>query len=323
MLDLARIDSGQLRLKPAPVDLPALLAQIAESHRLAAEARGLQLQLVLAPNLPGRAKLDALRLRQLLSNLIGNAIKYTPTGVVTVSASLDADGAPVAGGAVNLPGGRAGLRLMIQDTGVGIPPERQKTLFEPFGQAPVGLPAGERSHGLGLAICKRLVHAMRGEITLGSMTDVGTEVVVRLPLPALDVPAPGEAGVLPLRRGPVLLVDDDDVSRALMAEMLRGAGHAVLEAAGAEPALACWQQHDLAAVISDRHMPGGDDGPALLARIQADAQARGRTVPACVLCTGSPDEPAEASLDAVLAKPVRPQDLHATLAAIGVLPAGA
>jgi len=158
VLDLARIDSGQLRLKPAPVDLPALLAQIAESHRLAAEARGLQLQLVLAPNLPGRAKLDALRLRQLLSNLIGNAIKYTPTGVVTVSASLDADGAPVAGGAVNLPGGRAGLRLMIQDTGVGIPPERHKILFEPFGQAPVGLPAGERSHGLGLAICKRLVH---------------------------------------------------------------------------------------------------------------------------------------------------------------------
>ncbi|OYU98379.1 MAG: hypothetical protein CFE45_16695 [Burkholderiales bacterium PBB5] len=126
---------------------------------------------------------------------------------------------------------------------------------------------------------------------------------------------------MPLRQGPVLLVDDDDVSRALMAEVLRGAGHTVLEATGADPAMACWQQHDLAAVISDRHMPGGDDGPALLARIQADARAHGRAVPACVLCTGSPDEQSAAGLDAVLTKPVRPQDLHATLAALGVLPA--
>ena len=322
VLDLARIDSGQLRLTPVQVDLPALLSQVAEPHRLAAQARGLQLKLVLAPDLPSRAKLDALRLRQLLSNLVGNAIKYTPAGVVTISASLDADGAPRAVGAVNLPGDNAGLRLVIQDTGIGIPPERQKTLFEPFGQAPAGLPAGERSHGLGLAICKRLVHAMCGEITLGSMTDVGTEVVVRLPLPALDAPEPGETGALQLRQGPVLLVDDDDVSRALMAEMLRGAGHAVLQADGAEAAMACWKLNDLAVVISDRYMPGGDDGPALLAMIQADALAQGRAVPACVLCTGSPDEPAQASLDAVLAKPVRPQDLHATLAAIGVHPLG-
>jgi two-component system sensor histidine kinase EvgS len=316
VLDLARIDSGQLRLAPRPVDLPALLTQISEPHRLAAEARGLQFTLALAPDLPARAQLDALRLRQLLSNLIGNAIKYTPQGGVTVRATLDAQGAPLLAGPVNSPAASAGLRLVVQDTGIGIPPERQETLFEPFGHAPASLPLGERSHGLGLAICKRLVQAMRGEITLGSVADVGTEVVVRLPLPAPGVPEP-----LTVRQGPLLLVDDDEVSRALMAEVLRGAGHVVLEAAGAEAALACWQQHALAAVISDRHMPGGDDGPVLLAKIQADARAQGRPLPACLLCTGSPDEPSEATLDAVLSKPVRPQDLHAALAAAGVLPA--
>ena len=280
VLDLAHYESGRLTLQPASVALAPLLQQIVEPHRLAAQARGLVLQLQLSPALPAQASLDALRLRQLLANLVGNAVKYTPAGQVLVSAVLDGEtAASAADGAT--PVGNGWLRLTVQDTGVGIAPERQPLLFTPFSsaQALAGLPAGERSHGLGLAICKRLAEAMQGEISLRSQPGQGTEVVVRLPLlapaataippePAAPAAADGPAGL-------VLLVDDDALSRLLLAELLRSAGYRVAEAADAAEALAQWRSQPVAAVISDRHMPG-DDGPTLLQRIADEARAAGR-----------------------------------------------
>jgi len=311
VLDLARFESGRVRLQPAPVDLPALLAQIVEQHRLAAEARGLALVLDLAPGLPAQASLDALRLRQLLANLIGNALKYTPAGTVTLRAS------PLPGPA----GG--GLELLVADTGVGIAADRQAALFEPFATlqaVPAGHPAGERSTGLGLAICKRLVQAMQGEISLASQPGAGTQVRVRLPLraaPAAEAPPPAAAPAP--RHGPVLLVDDDPVSRLLMAETLRGAGYAVLEADDATQALAWWRAQDLAAVVSDRRMPGMD-GATLLQCIADEAVASGRRAPCRLLCTGEADEAVPPAVQRVLAKPVSDAALADALAALGVRP---
>jgi PncC family amidohydrolase len=297
VLDLAHYESGRLTLHPAPVALAPLLQQIVEPHRLAAQARGLVLQLQLSPALPAQASLDALRLRQLLANLVGNAVKYTPAGQVLVSAVLD-DEAPADGAA---PVGNGWLRLTVQDTGVGIPPERQAQLFTPFGSphAATPLPAGERSHGLGLAICKRLAEAMQGEISLRSQPGQGTEVVVRLPLLAApgvaaaqaDAPGTGPSGL-------VLLVDDDALSRLLLAELLRSAGYGVLEAADADEALLQWRSQPVAAVVSDRHMPGSD-GPTLLHRIADDARSAGRPLPLRVLCTGHPGDAVALGVDAL------------------------
>ncbi|MES2718936.1 MAG: transporter substrate-binding domain-containing protein [Pseudomonadota bacterium] len=319
VLDLAHYESGRLRLQPAPVALAALLQQIVEPHRLAAQTRGLALQLQLSP---GQASLDALRLRQLLANLIGNAVKYTPTGRVLVCAAPDGDGGAPAGP------GNGWLRLTVRDTGVGIPPERQAQLFTPFGMPQSGgLAAGERSHGLGLAICKRLVQAMQGETSLASQPGQGTEVVLRLPL--LAAPAPPDdaliaaAGLLlPGRDGSVLLVDDDALSRLPLAELLRAAGYAVIEAADAEQGLALWRTQPVAAVISDRHMPG-TDGPALLQRIADEALASGRRPPCRILCTGDAGDPAALLVDAVLDKPVTLAALHRALQAGGVHPGAA
>ncbi len=322
VLDLAHYESGRLRLQPAPVALAALLQQIVEPHRLAAQARGLALQLQLSPALPGQASLDALRLRQLLANLIGNAVKYTPTGRVLVCAAPDGDGGAPAGP------GNGWLRLTVQDTGVGIPPERQAQLFTPFGMPQSGgLAAGERSHGLGLAICKRLVQAMQGEISLASQPGQGTEVVLRLPLlvaPAQvdDGPIAAAGLPLPVRDGGVLLVDDDALSRLLLAELLRAAGYAVIEAADAEQGLALWRAQPVAAVISDRHMPG-TDGPALLQRIADEALASGRRPPCRILCTGDAGDHAALLVDAVLDKPVTLAALHRALQAGGVHPGAA
>lgn len=323
VLDLAHFDSGRLVLRPEPVALPALLQQIVEPHQLAAQARGLALRLELSPALPAVASLDALRLRQLLANLVGNAVKYTPAGQVLVRVAPDSDGDGQAGTT-----GNGWLRILVQDTGTGIPAARQAQLFTPFGAGPgSSLAGGERSHGLGLAICKRLVQAMQGEISLHSQPGTGTEVLLRLPLvaPAAQLPATEGSAAPPPRPPPaggnlVLLVDDDALSRLLLAELLRAAGYGVVEAGDADQALAAWQARPVAAVISDRHMPG-IDGPSLLGRIADDARARGLPPPCRILCTGHPGDPAALGVDAVLDKPVTLAALRRVLAAGGVRPA--
>ena len=316
VLDLSRFEAGEVRLQTAPLALAPLLGQIVEQHRLAADARGLQLALQLAPGLPEQVQLDALRLRQLLANLIGNALKFTVQGGVTVLARLQPDG----------------LALTVQDTGVGIAAEQQHRLFEPFGALQRGAPAltalaaaadgTERSTGLGLAICKRLVQAMHGSIQLHSSPGVGTQVQVLLPLPPLQAGLAHETAWPQgtARHGTVLLVDDDPVSRQLMAEMLLHAGYVVLQADDALAALACWRTQALAAVISDRHMPGMD-GPTLLRQIGAEASASGRPCPRRLLCTGDTELTDAGDADRVLAKPVSLALLRSALDTLGVLPA--
>lgn len=361
LLDLARLESGRLVLHPAPVHLPTLLAQVVANHRLVADARGLNLRLQLGLDLPGPVLVDGLRLRQLLVNLIGNALKYTAQGEVVLSAgvapgpvpdgagaSADAGGAlVVAGGAVD--GAEAGagapgapppsatapaagpvqhLRLVVRDTGQGIAPERLPHLFEPFGDHHVpgraAAPA-EPSTGLGLAICKRLVEAMGGQIRLRSRPGQGTEVTLALPWPpaanlaASAAPLAGDAGTAPpVDLGPpgtVLVVDDDPVTRLLIGETLRRAGHAVDEAANATQALARCQAGGVRLVISDHHMPGGD-GLGLLQRLVREMPTAER--PLLVLCSASESPPPEAlrGIDAVLRKPVAGERLTQLVGAL-------
>ena len=339
VLDLARFEAGRVRLQPAPVALLPMLRQIGAQHRLAADARGLDFALVLQPGLPDTAVLDALRLRQLLGNLLGNAIKYTASGGVTLTVGPLA---PALAG-----DGQGWLQLSVRDTGVGISAEQQRHLFEPFGalpgSAPPGLggvvgnsvgngngnaagagagagagnPAGPaRSTGLGLAVCKRLVQAMQGEILVISQPGQGTEVRVHLPLPNA---APATPPLVTERSGAVLVVDDDALSRLLMAEMLRRAGLEVIEAEDGEQALGKARGSALAAVISDRHMPG-IDGPTLLRLIGQQAIDDGLRCPARLLCSGDvdPESGPWDGIDAVLSKPVSAAALIGLLATLGV-----
>lgn len=317
VLDLARLEAQRLVLHPAPLDLQALLQQLVENHRLSAEARGLQLTLEWDPLIPGWLLLDSLRLRQLLVNLVSNAIKYTPQGSVHLSARR-----------TRVP--EDALLLCVRDTGIGIPPDRQSALFEPFetlhhpNQAP-----SEGSTGLGLAICKRLVDAMGGRITLTSAPGRGTEVCVALPMPesALE-PSPGSSPLvvppaLPARpigtaraaEGTVLLIDDDEVSRLLMADLLHAEGWRVFEAGSLAAARQHWRTAPAALVISDRHLPDGD-GLLLLHEFGQQAQAAGRPLRR-VLCSGSlPETDVRlADIDAVLRKPVSAETLKEQLLA--------
>ena len=307
VLDLARFEAGKLVLRPVVVDLPAQLRQLVDNHRPAIASRGLRLSLRIAEDLPRHVLVDVLRLRQLLVNRIGNAIKYTPAGSVVVEIDQRV---PVNGSA-------AQLQIVVRDTGIGIAPELQRRLFEPFGSlhTPTQAPA-EGSTGLGLAICKRLAEAMGGQIHIRSAPGLGTEVRLVLPMPPIAAAPPV---VPPVRRTgpvtdrPVLLVDDDAVSRMLMAEMLRADGHTVREAGGVTEALKLSREGDIGLVISDHQMADGTGLDLLqqMARRTAVPGARTRLV----LCSGSLIELdlAAAGIDALLRKPVSAECLRETL----------
>jgi signal transduction histidine kinase/ActR/RegA family two-component response regulator len=182
VLDLSRIESGHLELNPEPVDLPALLDGVVLLFAGHAESRGLHLSLIEAPGLPARVMADGPRLRQVLVNLLGNAIKFTERGSVRLYAEPDVEGS-----------GR--LRLSVIDSGVGVPEADQQRIFEAFSQ--LGGPARSRGTGLGLNISRRLAQAMGGELSVKSAPGQGSTFTFTLspvwlaePLPC---PAPGVA----------------------------------------------------------------------------------------------------------------------------------
>ena len=173
VLDLARIGEDGLRLDARAFDIRELVAGVAALHGPPARARGLGFRAAVAPELPRLLVGDALRLRQVLFNLSGNAVKFTATGEVGIVAS------PGTGG--------RGLRLVVHDTGPGFEARQRALLFRRFGQADAGVRHGGGS-GLGLSISRALVLAMDGRITVDSAPGSGTRFVVELPLP------PAEAG---------------------------------------------------------------------------------------------------------------------------------
>ena len=148
IIDLARAEAGKLQLNPAPANLIAVLADSVDIWRSLAREKELSLDLAMAPYLPAWVTIDRVRFRQLLDNLISNAIKFTQRGGIEVRGEYRAD---------------QRLRIEVTDTGIGVPPERQAGLFEDFGQSdPHGNEPG--GAGLGLAICRRITETMGGTI---------------------------------------------------------------------------------------------------------------------------------------------------------------
>lgn len=303
VLDAARLDGAPLRLQPQDADLHELLRQVAEGAAAGAAVKGLAFELQIEPGLPVRARLDALRVRQIIVNLVSNALKYTPQGRVELRA-----------GAGPEPGR---WRLEVRDTGPGIDEARRSQLFQPF--AADARPLAEGSTGLGLVISRRLAEHMGGTLEVDSRPGQGTRALLSLPLEtAADAPPP------PHRAGPVLVCDDDPTSRLLLAHVLRSRGYAVEEAESAEAALAACRRQRVAAVITDLEMPGLG-GRGLLQALQSP-EVPGAHRPALLVCSGDtaraadPQQPAW--VDARLDKPVDLSQLLDTLARLGVRPAG-
>jgi signal transduction histidine kinase/CheY-like chemotaxis protein len=245
ILDLAGLESGKIAVESRPFDAAALLADTMESFRPQAEAKGLALTFDAAGLEPRWMESDAARIRQVLVNLVGNALKFTGQGGVHVAAR-------------RLPG--PVLALVVEDTGPGLSADDLARLFEPFVRA--GRAGRDRlgGTGLGLAICRRIVEALGGSIEAGAATSGGARFAIRLPVrdaapPA--APAPRQEAPPP-RRGHVLVVDDLATNGMVAAAHLRRAGHHVDIAASGAEALSALDSATYDIVFMDLLMPEMD-----------------------------------------------------------------
>ena len=314
VLDLTRIEAGRLELAPRPVPLRDLLREALDLVRGAAAEKRIDLVPDLAPDLPGTLLADPVRLRQILLNLLGNAVKFTPPGgAVTLEARC-------------LPEG--GLSLAVLDTGPGVPAELRENLFVEFTQARQESEAG-RGTGLGLAISAALARAMDGRLDYCPGPEGrGSRFTASLPLPAAGPAAPAPIPA-PLVLSPrdglrILVVDDAAANRRIARAMLEQDGHAVLEAADGSQALAALRagaRPDL--VLMDIGMPGLD-GYATTGLIRALPGPMGRVPVVALTAYAMPEDGAAiraAGMDGHLTKPIDRVVLRAELARL--TPAGA
>ncbi len=236
VLDLAKIEAGKVTLRPAPCALGDLLRDIAAAHAPAAAAKNLSFHLDLSPTLPAWIECDAQKLRQILDNLLGNAVKFTAGGSVTLHVS-----APAASGsqrsALN-----SQLVFAVTDTGPGISAADQPRLFHAFEQASDARPDAPGA-GLGLAISRTLAERLGGTLTLTSRLGAGSTFVFSLAVPTLTPPAaayPADRGIAGYEgeRRRVLIVDDHEVNRRLLVDLLTPLGFECREFASPQIALA-------------------------------------------------------------------------------------
>jgi PAS domain S-box-containing protein len=300
ILDLARLEAGKVEIRPEPTSPGELIRGCVELFAPSASAKGLVLAVRLDPALPGWALLDRVRVRQVLGNLVANALKFTAQGEVAVTAQVRASEA-----------GPPSLEVTVRDTGIGIPAEKLGGLFQPFTQADSTTYARFGGTGLGLAICKTLVGLMGGAIGVASTAGRGSRFWFQLPLAEARAPAAAPALPAPAaeaaRRARVLLVDDTRLNRLLGSAILEQAGHAVVAVADGAEAVAAVRAGGFDFVVMDVQMPVLD-GLEATRRIRRLPGAVGR-VP-ILGCTANvlPEQRQaclEAGMDGVVVKPLR------------------
>ncbi len=304
ILDFSKIEAHKLELSDEPFDLDEVIDGVADLVAPQAQKKGLELAIEPVPGLPRRWRGDAGRLRQVLLNLAGNAVKFTLRGEVLIRAELEADGR---------------LCLAVRDTGIGITPENQSRLFQPFSQADSSTTRRFGGTGLGLAITKRLVDLMHGTISIASEAGRGTVIEVRLPLVRCAEP-PMPATVRPVR---ALVVDENaSARRAIVAALAGLATRGIDEASSESDAAARILSTAYDLVVLDRHLFGA----GILAALDGQERRPGGRRPAVVLA-GSlvesvNDSAAQRSVDLVLTKPVRRSGLRAAYIALGLVKSG-
>jgi PAS domain S-box-containing protein len=318
LLDVTKIEAGKLALAPVPFDLHAMLQRTVDALRPRAQEQGLRFTATLAPAVPRWLVGDPDRLRQVLVNLIGNAIKFTTHGQVEVEVDATTEGE------------RARLRFTVRDTGIGIAPERLSAIFVPFEQGDASTTRRFGGTGLGLTIADRLVRLMGGAITVDSRLGAGSTFSFEVELPITSEaprveprPAPSRP---PARRLRVLLAEDHPINQLVAAEMLRGAGHEVLVVQDGHAALAAVETARFDLVLMDVQMPGMDGWEAAAA-IRNHPEPRVRSLPIVAMTARATESDRlhslERGMDGFLTKPVQIADLQAVLATIGARPNGA
>ncbi len=309
VLDTAKLDKGAVELELADYSLLALIDELASTASAAAQAKGLALEMHYAPDLPPHLHGDALRMRQVLGNLLDNALKFTATGSVSLHAGVT--------------GGQ--LHITVRDTGIGIAPERLGAIFEPFTQADASMTRRYGGTGLGTTISKQLVELMGGSIRVDSTPGAGSCFHVLLPLApakgdpaAISAPAAGAPCALPPLR--VLAADDVAQNLELLRVLMEKRGHMVTTVADGAACVELATQHAFDVILMDVQMPVLD-GLAATRAIRAAEARHGRTRTPVIAMTASVldahrQASREAGMDGFASKPVEWAALSQELARV-------
>jgi len=317
VLDFSRLESGEIKLRCQPFSVRELLDDASSVFGAACMENGLTLEVRDDDSVPATMLGDAPRLRQLLFNLLANAVKFTPAGSVTLEVWARAAG--------NAPG-KVRLYMHVQDPGIGLADDMIAHVFGHFTQADGSFTRKYQGAGLGLAIVKRLVDSMDGSISVASELGQGASfyVQVQLGLPAGAQPerkdADAEAGPRPRPGLRLLLAEDEVVSRLAVQAMLQRLGHEVPSAENGREAVERFAEADFDAVFMDIQMPEMNGVEATRA-IRALESARSRTRAPIIALTayampGDREHFLGEGLDEHLAKPVRLEDLEQALNAV-------
>ncbi len=314
ILDFSKIDAGRLELERAPFALADLLDEIVGLYKSGAEAKGIGLLWQAEGPLPDKVEGDTVRLRQVLTNLVSNAIKFTQEGQVSILVS-PGPAAPHDGP------GRIRLCFAVVDTGLGIPADKLTHIFSPFAQADDSITRRFGGTGLGLAIASRLAELMGGSLSVSSALGQGSTFRFILPLyrerdrlvaaPAPATPVAGNGGLH------VLVVEDTPVNQVLCRAILVKAGHRVSLANDGAQALEILEKEHFDFVLMDMQMPVMD-GLEATRRIRAREAQSGGHIPVVALTANAMDKDRlrclEAGMDDFIAKPFRADLVLATIA---------
>jgi two-component system sensor histidine kinase/response regulator len=321
VLDLSKIEAGKLDLRPEPASIEATIRRVLEVYSGNSSSKGLRLESFVDERISPVVMVDEFRLRQILNNLVSNAIKFTADGGVTVRAALD-DRRP----------GVDVVRFTVEDTGVGLSAEQRSRLFQPFSQAG---PASAGGTGLGLFICSRLTALMGGLLEMESEPGKGTRVHLTVSLPVanprslaasralsrINPAPPHNLDLAPTleeakRAGSlVLVVDDHPINRLLLVKQLASLGYAAQSAENGLEAVRHWTQGGFGLVITDCHMPemNGYDLARHIRECEARVGAPRTPIIACTAMTTESAESLVAGMDDRLAKPVDRESLRRKL----------
>ncbi|MBV7483089.1 ATP-binding protein [Bordetella sp. BOR01] len=312
LLDLARIEAGKLHLRPGPTALRDLVHEVAGVFAPIATGNGIRVHVRVRTAVAAMHRADPLRLKQILNNLVSNAVRFTRQGRIDIDLR-----------AMPQESGFQWVEFSVRDTGLGIPAHALPTLLDPFVQTHPEF--DHRGTGLGLSICRRLVGAMGGSIRIKSEVGQGTLVAVRLPLPVATSTGLCLAGTASSRRPPIaaadasrlpiLVVDDQPGNRQLLRHQLEKLGHVVVCAEDGVRALEEIGRQAYKLVICDCNMPRMD-GYAFVGRLRAQPGANSR-IPVLAYTAGIQAEDqrraSAAGINAVLTKPVGMADLRMAL----------
>ena len=310
ILDFSKIEAGRLDVNPVPVDVVDLAQDLVRLHRPACDQKGLSLSCVVADDVPRLSLLDPVRLRQVLVNLLGNAIKFTISGSITLEIQ------------------RLGhaLRFAVRDTGIGIPQDKQALIFEAFSQADSSITRRFGGTGLGLSISYRLVGLMGGAMSLTSEPGRGSMFSFLLPIkvpeisepgesviPALDKPAPDEE----MRVWRILLAEDNPINRKLATTLLGREGHQVMTVEDGQAVLDALARDHFDLLLMDMEMPGMN-GLEATRRIRS-TESPGHRLPILALTANVMPQHKQSCLDAgmdgFIGKPIHQDELFGAIRA--------